>query len=366
MIVLKPMTLSGTKQYDTLDKDNEKSTEEKYVIRDGVTEILGIADDNVTSIEIPNSVNYIKSGVFDSCVNLININVASDNPRYSSIDGVLYDKTEVKLICFPCGRTGSFEIPKHVLIIGEWSFSGCKGMRTIEIPKSVNEIGEGAFCYCSGLSAIEIPDSVMFIDRMAFSYCIGLTSIELPNSVTEIGEDAFCGCVALTSINIPDSVYEIQYPFNGCSSLTDIYVSKDNNDFSSEDGVLYDKDKAKLICVPAGKKCHFEIPNSVTYICKSALEGCVSFSIPNTVEFIEQEFLGDTNTNVKEIHCKIKKIENVHVVNKIPPTISDESALIDEFQGMGDCTLYVPVGTGYAYRHHPAFSKFKEIITEND
>ena len=29
-----------------------------------------------------------------------------------------------------------------------------------------------------------------------------------------------------------------------------------------------------------------------------------------------------------------------------------------------NCTLYVPIGTGYAYRHHPVFSKFKEVIIE--
>ena len=85
---------------------------------------------------------------------------------------------------------------------------------------------------------------VTSINKSAFPDCRELTNIELPSSVTNIGENAFGKCSALININ----------------------VASDNYVFSSENGMLYDKNKTKLICVPRGKKGSIEIPLDVTSI----------------------------------------------------------------------------------------------------
>ena len=65
--------------------------------------------------------------------------------------------------------------------------------------------------------------------------------------------------------------------FWGCSSLTSIEVGKGNSEYSSEDGVLFDKYETVLIQFPAGKSGHYTIPDSVT-IGKSAFKNCSSLT----------------------------------------------------------------------------------------
>ena len=97
-----------------------------------------------------------------------------------------------------------------------------------------------------------------------------------------------------------------------------------------------------------------KIPNSVAFIEGYTFSGCgglTSVEIPNSVTFIGlTAFTGCTG--LLEIHMKIEHIENVKIDSKL-------SSFIEE-----NCTLYVPVGTGYAYRHHPVFGRFKHIEIE--
>jgi len=126
----------------------------------------------------------------------------------------------------------------------------------------------------------------------------------IPEGVTEIGERAFYNCKSITNITIPDSVTSIgNSAFNGCSSLTAINVDTGSTTYSSQDGVLYNKNKTLLITYPAGKKeTTFTIPSSVTSIGVYAF-GCTSITsvtIPKSVTSIGNiAFLGcDSLTSV--------------------------------------------------------------------
>jgi hypothetical protein len=179
-----------------------------------------------------------------------------------------------------------------VTVIGEGAFFECSGLTSVTIPNPVITIGEGAFYYCSGLTSITIPNSVTTIEEAAFSFCTGLTSVTIGNSVTTIGEGAFYYCIELTSIAIPNSVTTIRdYAFTLCNKLTGIDVEPDNSNFSSGDGVLFNKNKTILICCPAGKTGSYTIPNSVTTIKEVAFalcQGLTSITIPNSVTTIEE------------------------------------------------------------------------------
>ena len=119
----------------------------------------------LTSIEIPSSVTSIEDHAFSYCKVLIN--VAPDNPIYSSVEGILYDKNKTELIS-ASGWKENVKIPSSVTSIGDHAFEDCRGLTNIEIPSSVRSIGYGAFKGCSGLTSIKIPSGVTSIGDHAF------------------------------------------------------------------------------------------------------------------------------------------------------------------------------------------------------
>ena len=291
---------------------------------------------SLTNITIPNSVTSIGDRAFYNCSSLTSINVSENNKNYCSVDGVLFNKDKTELIQYPRKKEGTnYKIPNSVTSIGDYTFSKCGSLTSITIPEGVTSIGTGAFyeCdsltsitipegvtsigdeafeYCSSLTSITIPNSVTSIGHEAFyncdsltsitilkgvtsigdeafEYCSSLTSITIPNSVTSIGNEAFRGCSSLTSITIPNSVTSIGSSAFGCSNLTSINVSDNNKNYSSVDGVLFNKDKTELIQYPRKKEgTNYKIPNSVTSIGDYAFAGCsiTSITIPNSVTSI--------------------------------------------------------------------------------
>ncbi len=145
--------------------------------------------------------------------------------------------------------------------------------------------------YRSSITSVIIEDGVTSIGNFAFRYCRSLTSVTIPNSVTSIGKEAFYDCRSLTSVMIPNSITSIgDHAFSNCSSLTSIDVVSENPNYSSVDGVLFNKDKTELIHYPIGNaRIEYTIPNSVTSIGDCAFYSCrslTSVTIPNSVTSI--------------------------------------------------------------------------------
>ncbi len=126
--------------------------------------------------------------------------------------------------------------------------------------------------------------------------CKGLKSIKLPSSLTTIEEMAFKDCDSLSYINIPSKVKSIgRDVFAGCTSLARIDVDPKNSYFSSLDGILYDKNKSKVIFVPLSTNGIVVLPSTVTEIGDGAFEGCVNLTnitIPSSVISIGDNAFG--------------------------------------------------------------------------
>jgi hypothetical protein len=103
-----------------------------YSIPNGVTVIGRGAFDGcaeLTSVSIPASTNV--DDTFLGCRKLTAINVDPQNQRFSSIDGVLYDRVGIRLIRFPAGRTGTCTVPARVLNLETGAFESCSGLHSI-------------------------------------------------------------------------------------------------------------------------------------------------------------------------------------------------------------------------------------------
>ena len=192
--------------------------------------------EGLSSVEIGKRVRFgdgqrvtkMEDRVFDQCSNLTSINVANDNTRYFSINGVLFDKKFNMLMQYPCGKQGDYNIPSDnfLIEIGNFAFAGCTGLTSVSFANNVKIIGIGAFAGCTKLTSVMIPNdfkAVQIIKEGAFAGCTELTSITIPDSVTFIGDHAFEGCTSLSSVNIGNKVKSIgDSAFAGCRSLTTI------------------------------------------------------------------------------------------------------------------------------------------------
>ena len=175
-----------------------------------------------------------------------------------------------------------------VTSIGDYAFSNCTSLTSVIIPDNVTNIGNYAFNGCSSLTSVNMPDSITNILDYAFYNCSGIINLTIPNSVTKIGGYSFKRCSNLKSIIIPKAVTSIgPFAFDECSSLESIIVDDDNQYFSSENGVLFNKTKTSLRQYPMGKvETCYAIPDSVTYISAFTFTGCsnlTSIILPNGI-----------------------------------------------------------------------------------
>ena len=191
---------------------------------------------NITSVNIPNTVSSIGQHSFQSCDGLLSVNI----PNTVTIIGeCAFDGCSglTSIIIPPsvtyigpsafgdCSNLISINIPNTVTSINSYTFQNCSSLSSIIIPNSVNNIGEHAFDYCSGLTTVIIGDSVNSIGTSAFYHCNNLNHIVIPNSVMTIGQYAFGFCSSLTSITIPQSVDSIgSSAFNFCNNLDTIIL----------------------------------------------------------------------------------------------------------------------------------------------
>ena len=224
-----------------------------------VTEIDWIYyGDNEISLYVPASIEYFNTSYGLLGGNISAVEIDKNNPNYTTIDGVIFTKDKKVLISSLPNGPEKYIVPDGVTTIGAGAFIGNESIKELILPESLECIGESAFEECLNLETIKVNDNLTEILKYAFSCCYSLKSFDVPASLTSIGE----------------------FVFNNCYSLQSIDVENENTVYSSEDGVLYNKDKTELIRFPEGKSLEgWSFPTSVTAIGHSGFCGCEMESI---------------------------------------------------------------------------------------
>lgn len=263
--------------------------------------------DNIQEIDINDGVTTIGYDALSSCDNITSITIPDSVTTIEGF-GFAYNK-----------NLESVKIGSGVKTIGNYAFSFCSNLKSIEIPKNVTAIGDSVFYLCHKLENITVDnnndyyssneDGILFDKNktLLIQYPIGNSrkSYTVPDSVITIGQEAFMHCINLESITISCNVNSIQEDaLTYCDNLKNITVDINNQYYSSDCGVLFNKDKTKLVQYPIGiDGTTYIIPDSVKTIGHQAFTNCQNITgivIPDTVTKIET-FAFSSCENLKNV-----------------------------------------------------------------
>ena len=232
--------------------------------------ILVFENDEVKQV-CPSSVDYYEQSIA-SALDITDFEVYDDNPKYISIDGIIYTKDGLMIVAVPCGKSGCIKIRDGVEIIRDSAFDK------------------------SAASKVICPQSLRLIDKYAFRSSIYLTEIVLNEGLKKIGACAFYNCESLTTTTIPASVEEIEPMAFDSSPLTSLTFAPDRKKPLVIEPMAFEDCTAESLYLPGLVKvndCNFQDVKSISLDVFSNLPDILSTCI---VGFIDG--LGTVNGDV--------------------------------------------------------------------
>ena len=213
-------------------------------------------------ISIPASVTEMGDNAVGACPELESVTLVEGNTHFGIFDGVLMDKAQTRLICYPAKLAGkAYTVPTTVTSIDKEAFRYVANLTSVTIPASVTKLVYGMFYKASSLTEINIDpanttycsaDGVVYsadkdtlliypagkttkfytpdfpvttIGSSAFSYASHLLTIAIPEGVATIRQSAFYSCTSLREVSFPESITTIELAaFGQCESLESIVL----------------------------------------------------------------------------------------------------------------------------------------------
>lgn len=162
------------------------------------------------AIIIPKTVtSYNHPFTFSFSQIMKSVTVAEDNPAFSSLDGVLFNKDKTVLEYYPVAREAeAYVVPEGVQSIAGYAFEDSQ-LVSVKLPRTLKSIGNYAFSHCTELTEIVIPDGTLSIGSSAFRNCEAMKSAFIPDSATDLGSALFYSSAALESVRLPKDIKKI-------------------------------------------------------------------------------------------------------------------------------------------------------------
>lgn len=279
-------------------------------------EIATRAFQNCKSLEkviLPNSLEVLGDAIFEGCSNLKYISlpfvgkdlktpVMLSNIIGIDVCDVLQSITVTQATALAdqafahCIRLNEISLPDTLMDIGRNLFEDCEALHYNEL-NNVRYLGNREHPYLlladtrnQNISEVVIAEECNIICADAFTNCVHLLEATVPlrlldqfplktihsltiSSGTSLMKATIEPYQQLESIHIPSTIQEIEEGvFDFCTNLIDLYVSPENQVYSSAKGVLYNYDKTEVIAVLPSLRT-IEIINSVTYLKRGILKG---------------------------------------------------------------------------------------------
>lgn len=242
-----PSNIDGYPVVGITDLTEAMEYAEELVIPDGVTMLstdLFSWNYTLKKLTLGAGVSNLSNDKFLFSGELEEIHISPENPKYTSVDGVVYNKDMTTLVVFPRGKSGTYTVPNTVtdisvlvnnisyyditLDLGNSSTDysvedgviynadktvvyGCDRNKTgtYTMPDSVTKISDGAFKDCS-FSEVIVSANVSEIVYEAFSYSVELEKVVLPENLKSISWGAFYDCENLEVADLPSSLELIE------------------------------------------------------------------------------------------------------------------------------------------------------------
>ena len=247
---------------------------------------------------------------------------------------------------------------------------------------NVTRIGSRAFWWATNLRRVTMGDNIKVIDRFAIMNCSQLQEVQIGEQVDSILLDAF-SYGKLETISIPKNVKYIAPLIVRNNPITAIDVHPENANYTSVDGVLFNKQENLLHSFPAAKATEYVIPETVDTIgsCAFANVAITSITFPETLVYIAQEAFMNTKLTKVDFPSSLTAIgmyafdlcEGITTVTcqaTTPPIMSDgrEEYITSVFcrVPIENATLYVPKESVEAYKSANQWKNFGTVLPIED
>ena len=321
----------------------------------------------LTTVSLPRNVRLVEPNAFSNCVELTSVNISEENLYYTSVNGVLYNKSLSTLVYYPANKEGEIVIPDSVTRLEGYAFSDCRHLPAVfEIPNHITSLGASVFR--SSTSGICVPDSVTDIDNNAFDSITRYYCNRNSNAAKVLSAQRYYYLYDYFVQNSPVVVVKNVYDSSG--ELTGVELCDLGWGWNTFDIPEYITRIGDSVLSNMGVTA---IPNWITHIGNRAFASnttLLDITIPSSVTTMGQWAFADcTNLQSLAIEAGLTRIERCafeNCSNLTSVTIPDTVTYIeyDAFSGCNslstitlpggleslpilpsDCVIYVPVNS---------------------